>query len=236
MAPITNYLAFVLLAGQAALAHPGAPIAEEAAERADFMKRSPKNVRECAPALLERGHYQRTLQRRQELAEKVRAKRGLNIPMLARRDFAEYNISHASTKDVTYGDDETKLFTDNSSCVLQPEVTQGPYYVDGELVRTNMVEDQEGVPLYLDVQLVDTSTCEPVTATFVDFWHCNSTGVYSGVNAAGNGNEDEISNLDETFLRAIQPTDINGVVQMETIFPGKSQSLLQDHHHQSVLT
>lgn len=121
------------------------------------------------------------------------------------------------------GDDETKLFVDNSSCILQPEVTQGPYYVDGELIRTSMVEDQQGVPLYLDVQLIDTSTCEPVPAAFVDFWHCNSTGVYSGVSASGNGDSDsDTSNLDATFLRGIQPTDVNGVVQIETIFPGEA--------------
>lgn len=235
MAPLLSYIAFGLLAVQASLAHPGHPVAEEAAERAEFIKRAPKGVRSCAPTLQERGHYQTSLARRQELANKVRAKRGLtdSKPMLSRRDFSDYNSSHASTKDVAYGDDETKLFSDNSSCVLQPEVTQGPYYVDGELIRTNMVEDQKGVPLYLDVQLLDTSTCEPVPATFVDFWHCNSTGVYSGVSASGNGNSDsDTSNLEATFLRGIQPTDVNGVVQIETIFPGKcimTSSMLTSH-------
>lgn len=146
--------------------------------------------------------------------------------MLSNRDFADCNPSHASNKDVKFGDDETELFVDNSSCILQPEVTQGPYYVDGELIRPSMVGDQEGVPLFLDVQLLDTSTCEPVPAVFVDFWHCNSTGVYSGVSASGNGNSDDRSNLDETFLRGIQPTDVNGVVQMETIFPGQLLSSL----------
>lgn len=224
MAPAASFLAFAVLALKSTLAHPGHAVAEEAAERADFMKRSPKGVRACAPALQARGHYQSALTRRQELAGRVRAKRGLTdtTPMLSRRDFTDYNSSHASTKDVVFGDDETKLFVDNSSCVLQPEVTQGPYYVDGELIRTNMVEDQEGVPLYLDVQLLDTSTCEPVPAVFVDFWHCNSTGVYSGVSASGNGNSDsDTSNLDATFLRAVQPTDVNGVVQIETLFPGE---------------
>ena len=36
--------------------------------------------------------------------------------------------------------------------------------IDGEMIRKDIVEDQEGVPLYLDIQLIDTSTCEPVPA------------------------------------------------------------------------
>lgn len=153
------------------------------------------------------------------MASKARTKRGLTIPMV-KRDFAAYNHTHESTSGATYGDDETSLFSDNSTCILQPEVTQGPYYVDGELLRSNIVDGQEGVPLYLDIQLVDTSTCEPVPAVYMDLWHCNSTGVYSGVSASGNGNSNDTSNLDATFLRGIVQTDINGVAQYETIVPG----------------
>lgn len=83
-----------------------------------------------------------------------------------------------------------------------------------------MSEDQAGVPLFLDIQIVDTSTCEPVPAVFMDVWHCNSTGVYSGVAAGGNGNEEDTSNLDKTFLRGLQQTDVNGVAQFESTFPG----------------
>jgi protocatechuate 3,4-dioxygenase beta subunit len=36
----------------------------------------------------------------------------------------------------------------------------------------------------------------------------------------GNGNADDLSNLNNTWLRAIQPTDANGVVQVELLFPG----------------
>ena len=47
-----------------------------------------------------------------------------------------------------------------------------------------------------------------------------STGVYSGVAASGNGNSDDLTNLDNTFLRGIVQTDVNGVAQYETVFPG----------------
>lgn len=48
----------------------------------------------------------------------------------------------------------------------------------------------------------------------VDIWSCNSTGVYSGVSAAGQGG------LKSTFLRGVQVTDSDGVVNFDTLFPG----------------
>lgn len=76
------------------------------------------------------------------------------------------------------------------------------------------------MPLYLDVQLINTATCAPVPAVFVDIWHCNSTGVYSGVVANSNGNPNDTSNIEAKWLRGIQQTDANGVAQWATIFPG----------------
>jgi hypothetical protein len=34
------------------------------------------------------------------------------------------------------------------------------------LIRSNITEDQVGVPLYLDIQLVDTANCLPVPAVW----------------------------------------------------------------------
>jgi hypothetical protein len=219
MVPILSLLTFGLLALPATWAHPGHDLNEEAAERAAFVKRSPNSVRSCDSQLARRGASKAALARRQEIARKARVKRGLDSP-LVRRDFAAYNTTHESTSGVSYGDDETLLFQDNSTCILQPEVTQGPYYVDGELIRSDITDGQEGVPLYLDIQLVDTSTCEPVPAVYMDLWHCNATGVYSGVAASGNGNSNDLTNLDATFLRGIVETDSNGVAQYESIVPG----------------
>lgn len=53
--------------------------------------------------------------------------------------------------------------------------------VDGEFVRFDVTEDQAGVPTYLDIELLDVNTCEPVANTYIDIWACNATGVYSGV-------------------------------------------------------
>jgi protocatechuate 3,4-dioxygenase beta subunit len=103
---------------------------------------------------------------------------------------------------------------------LTPEVTQGPYYVGGEYIRRDVREDQEGVTTIVDYQVIDVDTCEPVPNVYLEQWHCNSTGVYSGISASGNGDSSDTSNLDNTFLRGILKTDSDGVAQFETTFPG----------------
>jgi protocatechuate 3,4-dioxygenase beta subunit len=221
MAPILPLVFLGALVAPYALGHPGHDIREEAAERRAFLKRSPSTVRSCKPELERQGHQSASLERRQLMAHETRVKKGLTDHPLGKRDFRQYlDLSHNSTSGVSLGVDERLLFDDNSTCVLQPEITQGPYYVDGELIRSNITEDQAGIPLYLDIQLIDTSTCLPVPAVLMDIWHCNSTGVYSGVHAAGNGEADDVSNIDANFLRGIQQTDVNGVAQFTTIFPG----------------
>ena len=46
--------------------------------------------------------------------------------------------------------------------------------VDGELVRTNVTDNEPGVPLYADFQVIDVSTCEPISGVYLDFWHGKS--------------------------------------------------------------
>jgi protocatechuate 3,4-dioxygenase beta subunit len=62
------------------------------------------------------------------------------------------------------------------------------------------------------MEVVDVNTCKVVPNAYVDFWHCNSTGVYSGFAVEGTEGE--------SFNRGIQPTDSDGIVQMTTTFPG----------------
>ena len=43
------------------------------------------------------------------------------------------------------------------------------------MIRSDVSENQEGIPLFMDIQLVDSNTCEPVPEIFMDIWHCNAT-------------------------------------------------------------
>lgn len=92
--------------------------------------------------------------------------------------------------------------------------------VTGEYVRNDIAETQEGVSVVVDGQFIDITTCEPITDLYWDLWHANSTGVYGGVIGNGNGNSADTSNLNNTFLRGLQPTDSDGVAQFTSIFPG----------------
>lgn len=97
--------------------------------------------------------------------------------------------SHNRTEGLAYDLDtpEETIFASNNTCALVPETTVGPYYVTGELIRQDITEGQAGAPLHLDMQFVDINTCEPVPSLITDVWHCNATGVYSGVSASGEG-------------------------------------------------
>jgi protocatechuate 3,4-dioxygenase beta subunit len=135
-----------------------------------------------------------------------------------------------SSESYTNATDEAILFAGNNSCVLSPEVTQGPYYVSGEYVRENLIEDQEGVELILDTQVIDMATCDPVSGAMIEIWHCNSTGVYSGIIASGNGDSSDTANINATFLRGLQLTDAEGVAQFTTLFPGHYTSRANHIH------
>ena len=74
--------------------------------------------------------------------------------------------------------------------------------------------------LLLDYQVIDVSTCDPVPYVYLEMWHCNATGVYSGVIASGNGNSADGTNINKTFPRGIQLTNTDGIAQFESIFPG----------------
>lgn len=139
--------------------------------------------------------------------------------MATLEEFEAVNHNMTGIDDYTIDTDASTIFAANTSCILAPEVTDGPYYVVGELIRSDVKEDlySEGVDLHLEVQYLDIETCEPVPNVYVDIWNANATGVYSGIVATGNEAAD---GWDSTYLRGIQATDDDGVVAFDTIFPG----------------
>ena len=97
------------------------------------------------------------------------------------------------------------------SCVLTPEQTEGPYYIDGEKLRRDITEGRLGVPLSLRLHVVDASTCKPIKGAAVDIWHADALGVYSGF-GSGSGNR--------TFMRGIQKSDATGLARFRSVWPG----------------
>jgi len=97
------------------------------------------------------------------------------------------------------------------SCVLAPEMTEGPFYVPHEHVRRNITEGRPGIPLELRLRVVDASTCRPIEGALVDIWHADALGVYSGAPANDPGTN---------FMRGVQKTGGGGLVRFETVYPG----------------
>jgi protocatechuate 3,4-dioxygenase beta subunit len=108
----------------------------------------------------------------------------------------------------------------SSICVVTPEETEGPYFVDELLYRSDIRTDpadgtvKDGVPLQLTFAVMSVSggACTPLAGATVDIWHCDALGVYSDVQAQ--------QSVGKKFLRGTQVTDASGIATFTTIYPG----------------
>lgn len=108
------------------------------------------------------------------------------------------------------------------SCVVRPEVTEGPYYVNEDLNRSDVRSDtstgvvKAGAPLVLtfNVSEVGSNGCTPIQNAKVEIWHCDAAGMYSDVSDPG------FQTKGQNFLRGYQMTDANGQATFTTIYPG----------------
>jgi protocatechuate 3,4-dioxygenase beta subunit len=99
-------------------------------------------------------------------------------------------------------------FDEAASCPITPEQTEGPFYVDVEKVRSDIREGRPGQLLRLGIR-VRGADCKPIENAVVDVWHCDAGGIYSGVQGDSG-----------TFMRGVQVTNADGVVEFTTIYPG----------------
>ena len=115
----------------------------------------------------------------------------------------------------------TSAATTNAQCVVTPAETDGPYFVDERLNRSDIRSDpatgvvKAGVVLDLTVMLSQISAagaCTPLAGALVDMWHCDALGVYSDIS--------QQASLGQEFLRGYQTSDANGGVRFTTVYPG----------------
>jgi protocatechuate 3,4-dioxygenase beta subunit len=95
-------------------------------------------------------------------------------------------------------------------CVLQPELTEGPYYLDAAIFRRNVTEGRPGEVLELRFRVQDSESCEPIKNATVEIWHADADGGYSGFDDPSNS----------TYLRGQQKSDKDGKVEFRTVYPG----------------
>lgn len=129
-----------------------------------------------------------------------------------------------------------------SGSKLTPELTEGPYWVNTMLHRSDVRANtgsattlpgavQPGVPLLLAIRVLDASrSSSPLDGVAVDIWHANALGLYSdeSVQQVGGGTTAQSTN-GENFLRGYQITGEDpgiyrkataGQVSFRTIWPG----------------
>jgi protocatechuate 3,4-dioxygenase beta subunit len=108
------------------------------------------------------------------------------------------------------------------ACVVTPAQTEGPYFVDERLHRSDVRSDpsdgsvKEGLPLALEIRVLSVAQtgCVPLRDAVVDIWQCDARGVYSDVI------DFSFQTRGKKFLRGYQATDTNGIARFLTIYPG----------------
>jgi protocatechuate 3,4-dioxygenase beta subunit len=108
------------------------------------------------------------------------------------------------------------------ACIVRPALTEGPYFVDEKLNRSDIRSEpstgavKEGTPLRLTLNAASltSNACTPLASAMVDIWQCDALGVYSDAQDPG------FNTRGQKFLRGYQVTDANGRVEFTTIYPG----------------
>jgi len=148
-------------------------------------------------------------------------------------------------------------------CMLNQEQEEGPYYLDREILRKDITEGKLGIPLRLRLTIVDAKHCNSIPNAALDIWHCDASGIYSGYTAfnpmgpggPGGRPPGPPANSEmggpppsgppigrppkmqpsekQIFLRGVQLSDAQGIVEFETIYPGHYMGRV-NHIHMKV--
>jgi hypothetical protein len=165
-------IAHLAIFGLAALttAHPGGH--EHMSDSALLAKRAAyintqRSLSACASKIQSSGLEARAIARRQavvaDLQNKLRKKK--------RDEETVLNTDHNRTAlGYTSSTDESVIFASNGTCVINPVSEFGPFWVKGEYVRQDLVDDQPGVPVTIDGQFLNAETCEPIEGLYWDMW------------------------------------------------------------------
>ena len=133
------------------------------------------------------------------------------------------NASAKTTSNAASDNAATTSAASVPGCVVRPEETAGPYFVDEKLNRADIRSDpsdgsiKDGTPLELtfNVSQIAKGSCAPLAGAVVDVWHCDADGVYSDVR-----DPRFFDTRGKKFLRGYQVTDASGRATFKTIYPG----------------
>jgi protocatechuate 3,4-dioxygenase beta subunit len=108
------------------------------------------------------------------------------------------------------------------ACIVVPALTDGPYFVDEKLNRSDIRTDATGGAAKAGAQLDITfnvargngGACTALQGATVDVWHCDALGVYSDASDSG------FNTKGQKWLRGYQTTDAAGIARFTTIYSG----------------
>jgi protocatechuate 3,4-dioxygenase beta subunit len=153
---------------------------------------------------------------------RIRGENGVTGRLLARRRvlLSLLGASGAALLAARTGDTRGDAIV--PACVARPRQTEGPFFLDGDLERSDLRSDPRsgavvsGTPLALGfrVSRISTSSCAPLAGAQVHLWHCDPAGNYSAMrDRRGPG-------AGQAFLRGFQTTDADGAARFVTVYPG----------------
>jgi protocatechuate 3,4-dioxygenase beta subunit len=136
----------------------------------------------------------------------------IRIPYLSRRAALAGSLAALAPSSLAFS--QGGRVSPTGACLLMPRATEGPYYFDPRLERSDIRGDRQGAPVRLVIGVQGTD-CKPLSGARVDVWHCDAQGTYSGYVGGGQGDA-----RGQTFLRGHQPTNGAGEAVFRTIYPG----------------
>ncbi len=151
----------------------------------------------------------------------------LKRPRLPRRDVLRFlGLTGASALLLKTG--PSAVDAASACTIATPQVTEGPYWVEEHLFRSDIRTDpatgtaRAGIPLALTINVMNSASgCTALAGAYVDIWHCDAKGIYSDEPTynpgGGTGN---VNTSGQKFLRGYQVTDSNGQVNFLTVYPG----------------
>lgn len=110
----------------------------------------------------------------------------------------------------------TAMFAALPICTLLPAAPAGPFPSRERLERRDITEGYPGHPLRLGIRVVDRG-CGPVPGAEVEIWHADASGDYSSFTDRGTGKDEGAGT---TFCRGFQTADTDGILELQTIYPG----------------
>jgi len=119
-----------------------------------------------------------------------------------------------------------EVLNPSGACHPTTRLTRGPYLTPNSPRRSDIREDVSGVPVKLELTVVDDLWCKPASDFIVDIWHCDANGHYSGVDNIEfdpdtlQVTDQAIDMKDKSFLRGHQVTGEDGKAVFTTIYPG----------------